>query len=66
MTTWTNTTKPSNSFTNTTKPTTTWSDNIKYLVSQALDFLMTEDDNYIITNQSLGAKPFSVWNNLSK
>ena len=66
MTTWSNTTKPSNSFTNTTKPTTTWLDNIEYLVSQALDFLMTEADEYIITNQSLGAKPSTTWANISK
>lgn len=31
-----------------TKPTVT----IEYLVSEALDFLMTEDNNYLITNQS--------------
>lgn len=54
------------SWSNIAKPTNSWSDNIEYIVSQSLDFLMTEDNKYIITNQSLGAKPFSVWINLSK
>jgi len=66
MTTWSNTTKPSNSFTNTTKPTTIWLDNIEYLVSQALDFLLTEASEFIITNQSLGAKPNNTWVNTAK
>jgi len=46
---------------NDTKPTTNWADNIEYLISEALAFLMTENDKYIITNQSLGAKPATNW-----
>lgn len=63
---WTNTNKPSSSYTNDTKYSTDWIDGVQYLISEALDFLMTEDDKYIITNQSIGAKPFSAWVNTSK
>jgi len=63
MPTWTSTAKPTSVFTNTSKPNNTWLDNIEYLVSQALDFLMTQDGKYLITNQSLGAKPNTTWAN---
>ena len=69
MPTWTSTAKPTSVFTNTSKPNNTWLDNIEYLVSQALDFLMTQDGKYLITNQSNvfsnPTKPTNSWNNLS-
>ena len=58
-----NDTKNNTSFSNDTKNNTTWLDNIEYLISEALSFLMTESGNYIITNQSIGAKAFSVYTN---
>ena len=36
------------SYTNETKPAMT----VEFLVTEALDFLMTEDDRFLITNQS--------------
>lgn len=56
MTTWSNITKPN----------TTWFDGVNYLISQALDFLLTEDNKFIITNPSEGAVPNTIWINKSK
>lgn len=56
MATWSNETKPSTTWTNQTKPST----DLEYLVSEALDFLMTEDNQYLITNQSI------TWTNETK
>ena len=55
------------SYTNQAKP----SQNIEYLATEALDFLMTEDGDYIITNQSsiwtrITKAVASVWTNLTK
>lgn len=41
---------------NTAKPTT----NVEFIATQALDFLMTENGDYLITNQS------NVWTNTPK
>jgi len=43
-----------------------WNDNIEYLVSEALDFLLTENSEYLITNQSTGAKATATWTNNTK
>ena len=53
-------------WTNEAKTSTTWTDNIEYLVSQALDFLMTQDGKYLITNQSLNPKPDTSFNTNTK
>jgi hypothetical protein len=58
---WTNESKPNTSYSNDTKSSTSWADNIEYLISEALAFLLTEDSRNIITNQSLAAKPATNW-----
>jgi hypothetical protein len=54
------------SWTNLSKPTMT----AEYLATEALDYLMTEDGFYLITNQSnvwsMIAKAVTSWTNLSK
>lgn len=44
--------------------------NIEFLATQALDFLMTEDGDYLVTNQSniwtKLLKPLTSWTNLVK
>lgn len=56
MTTWSNTTKPSQ--------------NIEYIATQALDFLITQDGKKLITNQSTVwktiVKAISSWTNILK
>lgn len=54
-------------WTNETKP----SENIEYIATEALDYLMTEDGFYLITNQSnvwkrIAKAVASVWTNLTK
>jgi len=44
------------SWTNTEKP----SMNVEFIATEALDFLMTEDGDYLITNQS------NVWSKIVK
>ncbi len=43
-------------YTNETKPQM----NIEFIATQALDFLMTEDGDYLVTNQS------NMWTNITK
>lgn len=55
------------SYTNQTKPTMT----TEYIATEALDFLMTEDGFYLITNQSnvwkkIAKAVASVWTNITK
>lgn len=57
MATWTNETKPSG--------------NIEYIATEALDYLITEDGYFLITNQSnvwkrIAKAVASVWTNLTK
>ena len=44
--------------------------NIEFLATQALDFLMTEDGDYLVTNQSniwtKLLKPLTSWTNIAK
>ena len=56
--------KPTTSWTQENKPTTSWSDRIEYIATQVLDYLMTEDWDYLITNQSKWNKPATSWINL--
>lgn len=55
------------SWTNETKPTI----NVEYIATEALDYLMTEDGFYLITNQSNVWKTIakaiaSIWTNINK
>ena len=53
-----------------TKPTSTWSGRpwITFITTEIFDFLMTEDDRYLITDESIfniytsRDKPTSTWN----
>lgn len=40
-------------------------DGIQYLTTEILDFLMTEDSKNIITDQSFGEIPTTIWTNLT-
>jgi hypothetical protein len=64
--TWTNITKPNNTFSNKSKPNTTWSDGIAYLLTQSLGFLLLESGGKIILDQSFNNKPSNTWVNISK
>jgi len=54
------------SYQNDTKPSMT----VEFLVTEALDFLLTEDDRFLITNQSTeysnDNKNASTWSNDAK
>ena len=53
-------------WTNQLKPTLT----VEYIATEALDFLMTEDGDYLVTNQSHFwtklLKPLTSWTNIAK
>jgi len=63
---WTNINKPTTSFDTTVKPTMT----VEYLATEFLNFLMTENDEYLVTDDSrfwdINAKGTTNWTNITK
>jgi hypothetical protein len=60
---YTNDTKPTNSFSADTKPSSSWFDGVGYLLTQAIGFLLLESGGKIILDQSFNNKPTSSWSN---
>lgn len=54
------------SYTYETKPSNTWTDNLGYLLTQALGYLQLENGGKIILDQSNNAKPLDKWSYISK
>ena len=54
------------SWTNDTKPNNSWSSGMGYLLTQALGFLLLENGGKIILDQSYNNKPSNIWGSDNK